>query len=123
MTVRIFAVNPSDSKQNPALITPFTGIHFLSGVAANFISRKINIPYYKAFIIWFLIHMFYEIKDLYYSYITKTGFDNSFINSVSDQVFGVLGFMIGQSLPIEIMKPFLFMFILIVVIAYIIKLP
>lgn len=48
MGLRFFGIHPPDSKHTPCLITPFTGIHFLSGVIANIMLRKINIRYTPA---------------------------------------------------------------------------
>lgn len=124
MPLRLLGIQPPDSKQTPCLITPFTGIHFLSGAVANITLRKLNVSYTPAFIIWFVAHMFYELKDLHGSYVKKSDdyyHNHSLINSISDQLFAVLGFIIGQSIPIDIFIPFLSLFILIVVTAYMIK--
>jgi hypothetical protein len=124
MRLRFFGYNPPDSKQTPCLITPFTGIHFLSGAAANVLLRKLNIPYGIAFTLWFLIHMLYELKDLHGSYVKNSNdyyHNHSIINSISDQVFALLGFIIGQGIPLDITVPFMTLFVLIVITAYIIK--
>lgn len=124
MTLRFFGIQPSDSKQNPCIITPFTGIHFLSGAVANITLRKLNVSYMHSFTIWFVAHMLYELKDLHGSYVKKSDdyyHNHSLVNSISDQLFAVLGFIVGQSIPIDIFIPFLILFILIVFIAYMIK--
>jgi hypothetical protein len=124
MTIRFFGYNPPDSKQTPCLITPFTGIHFLSGAAVNVLFRKLNIPYTIAFILWFVIHMLYELKDLHSSYVKKSDdyyHNHSLMNSVSDQLFALLGFIIGQSIPLDMIGSFMTIFALIVITAYIIK--
>ncbi len=124
MTLRFFGYNPPDSKQTPCLITPFTGIHFLSGAVANILLRKLDVSYAIAFTIWFIIHMLYELKDLHGSYIKNSDdyyHNHSLINSISDQVFALLGFIIGQNIPLDVTVPFIMLFILIVVTAYLIK--
>lgn len=125
MTLRFLGYNPPDSKQTPCLITPFTGIHFLSGAAANVLFRKLNVSYTVAFTLWFLIHMLYELKDLHSSYVKKSDdyyHNHSLVNSISDQAFALFGFIIGQSIPLDMIVPFMTLFVLIVIIAYIIKL-
>jgi nucleoside recognition membrane protein YjiH len=124
MGLRFFGIDPPDSKHTPCLITPFTGIHFLSGVIVNMVFRRMNIKYTPAFIIWFIIHMIYELKDLHGSYIKN--FDNyyqnhSVSNSIADQIFAVAGFMIGQNIPLKFFVPFLTFYIVIVITAYKIK--
>lgn len=124
MTLRFFGYNPPDSKQTPCLITPFTGIHFLSGAVANVLLRKLDVSYAIAFTIWFIIHMLYELKDLHSSYIKNSDdyyHNHSLINSISDQAFALLGFIIGQNIPLDVTVPFIMLFILIVVTAYLIK--
>jgi hypothetical protein len=124
MTLRFFGYNPPDSKQTPCLITPFTGIHFLSGAVANILLRKLDVSYAIAFTIWFIIHMLYELKDLHGSYIKNSDdyyHNHSLINSISDQAFALLGFIIGQNIPLNVTVPFIMLFILIVVTAYLIK--
>lgn len=124
MPIRFIGYNPPDSKQTPCLITPFTGIHFLSGAVANVLLRKLNVPYTIAITLWFFTHMLYELKDLYGSYIKKSNdyyHNHSLINSISDQGFALLGFVIGQSIPLDMIVPFITLFVIIVITAYIIK--
>ena len=88
-----------DSKKNEAFITPFTICHFLTGVIANLVSQKFKLTFTNGFILWFFIHLLYEIKDYYFSYVQNIDnyiFDNSFKNSVGNQIFAMLGFLAGQ---------------------------
>jgi len=97
MTLRIFGIKPPDSKESPCLITPFTGIHFLSGTAANLVLRKLNVEYTNAFLLWFFAHLLYEIKDYHGSYIKNSSdyyHNHSIANSITDQLFALLGFTI-----------------------------
>lgn len=124
MHIRIIGITPPDSKETPCLITPFTVIHFLSGAVANVILRKLNYTYINAFILWFFIHMIYELKDLYGSYVKKSNdyyHNHSLINSITDQTFALFGFIYGDKIPIEIAIPFIVMYTSIVLLAYGIK--
>jgi len=90
-----------DTRNNPVLITPFSLVHFLSGVAAYLIIVdyfKINLK--NGFLVWFIIHGLYEVKDCYKTYYSNKEGDqvNSCYNSVADHVFGMLGFLFASTL-------------------------
>jgi hypothetical protein len=125
MNLRILGITTPDSKQSPTLITPFTGIHFLSGAAVNLISRAFKVSYIKSFVVWFILHLLYELKDFHGSYVKNSNDyygNNSIANSIADQVFAMLGFIIGQTIPLSLMVPFITIFVVIVVIAHLMKL-
>lgn len=80
----------------PAIFTPWSLVHFITGVA--FKSLSISSENAR------LIHTLYELKDLYISYYKKqnlnpilneTGIQNSFLNSIGDQISFELGFNSG----------------------------
>jgi hypothetical protein len=102
---RIKIVALKDSKDEPVLFTPFTFLHFLGGIVGNLLSRKLNIPYIKGFILYFILHFLYEVKDFYFSYmdinVKNYWTDNSYENSVSDQTFSMIGFICGQYIPLN----------------------
>jgi uncharacterized membrane protein len=98
----------SDKRHRPAILTPFSLIHFLNGLVYYLITvRILNINYTLSFVTWFIFHLAYEIKDFTYSYIQKDEnndyiTNNSYINSISDQIVAILGFYVGIYLPVNI---------------------
>lgn len=95
----MFIYSDRDFKYKPSAFTPFSFMHFLSGtVFALVLYGVYNISYWNSFTIFFVLHLLYEVKDFYNSYIlnqyTYTG-DNSLLNSLMDQICGVLGFIVG----------------------------
>ena len=83
------------------IITPWTFIHFLSGLYITYLLKSMNNTDVTAFITFNLIHFIYELKDYlltyYYKNNRKTRKDkanynyNSLPNSVGDIIFGLLG--------------------------------
>ena len=95
----MFFYSDKDGKNKSSALTPFSFIHFLSGIAfALVVYGVFNVSYINSFITYFVIHLLYELKDIYnsynlndYSYIH----DNSLLNSIFDQICGVIGFIVG----------------------------
>lgn len=104
-----------DSPMFPSLLDIYTFLHIFSGLFAYIILHKIlKISLLNSFIIYNLIHLIYECKDYYYTYLKKyygprqvysdriwdLGYhsNNSYINSIGDLVFGILGFLIIPTL-------------------------
>lgn len=90
----------SDTNDNPTWLTPWSFIHFMSGVVFYKIAKIIfpDISLLNNFLIWFLVHTLYEVKDYYKSYIDYDGSgwnNNSLINSIGDTISAILGFFIG----------------------------
>jgi hypothetical protein len=86
-----------DTIDSPTIVTPWSISHFLSGWLA-FLILKIFIPSetnLRLGILWFILHTIYEFKDYYVTYSMKIKKYNSFINSVSDTIFAMLGFYVG----------------------------
>ena len=82
-------------------ITPWTFIHFLSGLYITYGIKYMNKYDVFAFLMYNLIHLIYEIKDYvltYYYKRSRTYEDNkphilynSYTNSLGDLIFGLMG--------------------------------
>ena len=93
-------IGKSESKID-TFITPWTAIHFLSGLYITYVLKYIKKPDLVAFLVYNLIHLIYEIKDYvltYYYKRSRTYEDNkphilynSYTNSLGDMIFGLLG--------------------------------
>jgi hypothetical protein len=89
--------NLSDYVKNPAFITPWTFIHFVSGIFTymfleKFITKNVWINFY----IFLFLHIGYELQDLsYYMKIVKKSYwsNNSLQNSIGDILFSTIGFL------------------------------
>lgn len=113
-----------DDIKNEACFTPWSLIHFLVGVVTAILFIYINVSFYHGFIIYFIIHGVYEIKDYIlanYSVKLNKHIDNSFINSIYDQLISMAGFTlvywlklynIGQEYYKNTMIMFLVIFLL-----------
>jgi hypothetical protein len=93
----------------------FSLLHIFSGFLSYIILHKyLKISVFKSFIIFNILHLLYELKDIYYSYfkyykdkrpITSKDFsnigyhaNNSYLNSIADHIFSLLGFLIAYVL-------------------------
>ena len=89
-----------DSVKRPAWFTYWSYIHFLSGIALYLLFRWIFDQLCVAggalysILAAFLVHLAYEFKDWYYSYVKKRG-NNSLRNSVGDQLSALLGMVVA----------------------------
>lgn len=95
-------LNNSDDLKNPSLSTYWSTVHFFMGVGAfvlywNFFYPSLD-PWI-AFWILFMIHLVYELKDLYKSYVLvpkdTIADQNTLLNSLGDQLFFSLGFLMA----------------------------
>jgi uncharacterized membrane protein len=96
--------NRIDLVDEPAFITFWSYIHLLSGLAlfisVSFVSKLLTekelIPW-VTILIAFCIHLLYESKDMYFSYISerKPKNSNSILNSLGDQLCATIGMLIG----------------------------
>jgi hypothetical protein len=81
-----------DSKETvaqPAFTTPYTIVHFITGMLAYTMSYFLfpAMPLLYSFLIWVVLHGAYEIHDL-----QMTNNDNSLANSIGDTIFSIMGF-------------------------------
>tara|TARA_B100000965_G_scaffold76898_1_gene61045 strand:+ start:1376 stop:1720 length:345 start_codon:yes stop_codon:yes gene_type:complete len=104
----------SDSYKKPNLLDMWSCAHIFSGIISYIIFHRIlKLSLVVSFILWNLIHLLYELKDYYFTYIKKytirpirsnnlidLGFhsDNSWENSIADLIIGIIGFGIGHLL-------------------------
>ncbi len=105
------SLNGRDSPMFPSLVDLHSFYHLFSGLFAYIILHKyLKFSLLNSFIIFNLIHLIYECKDFYYTYLKKyfgqrpkysekmekLGYHstNSYINSLSDLVVGIIGFLI-----------------------------
>ena len=99
---RLLASHEDKSKNEVALITPWSVMHFMSGAAA----KQVGLP-----LSWFfMIHLAYETKDQVMSEISEQY--NSFINSVGDQAIGTLGHVLAPRGSVDTLfsQPFVIAF-------------
>ena len=97
--VRLFALR--DCVNKPAVVTPWSMIHFSSGIAAHSVALLVvqkysDVSMLTCFAAWAGLHLLYEIKDVYYAYEaekSKRTDINSFANSMGDQFFAMIGFI------------------------------
>ena len=77
-----------DSQKKPALLTPWSIIHFLSGVIAGLLVRHLNLDFFWSLVIYILMNIIYETKDIMF-----TNGTNSWQNTLVDIIVGILGFL------------------------------
>ena len=101
-----------DSLKSPILFDIFSVLHIFSGFFGYIILHKYSkISIFKSFILFNILHLLYELKDFYFSYVKvyknkrpkdsknflKPGYhaNNSYINSIGDLIIGCFGFLIA----------------------------
>lgn len=108
----IYFISHRDNLNNNACITPWSIIHFLSGIMLiilNILVFKIN-TFWKIFIIYNLLHLIYEIKDYCMTNyqgmrnyvkininesLAKWSITNSVVNCYCDQIIFCCGLLFG----------------------------
>ena len=119
--MKIELIGNNDTNENPHLITPATLVHFMSGVYFSWViyplfDKKNN--FVRGFIIYNIIHFIYELKDFTISYnskvsdyldrildnsiLVKWAKENSIYNSIADQLFSAIGYIVGYYLSSKI---------------------
>lgn len=83
-------ISLSDDPRNPNILTPWSLIHVISGLAFAVFSKYMNFKKTNSIIYLFILHGLYEAKDL-----TQDGTHNSIKNSIGDQICALIGFFIG----------------------------
>ena len=115
--VKLFSV--SDTIEHNALITPWSLVHFLFGLIFSIISLTyVKMSYMSTFILMLIVHTIYEYNDLlcYYN-VCDPNFhwiDNSFLNTIGDTLFSVLGFVLFIYLDVGDVYTLILLLILIV---------
>ena len=100
-----------DNPNFPHLLDYYSFLHFFSGLLGYGILHLIlKFPLLNSFIIFNIIHLIYEVKDFYFSYIKnykkrpkysnnifELGYhsNNSYQNSIMDQIISCIGFFSG----------------------------
>jgi hypothetical protein len=87
----------SDDPDNPAILTPLSLIHVISGLVFASFAKYMKFKKTNSFIYLFILHGLYEVKDLT---LNKDGYHNSIKNSIGDQICSLIGFFIGWNLDI-----------------------
>ena len=88
-----------DSKNKAVLFTPWSIIHFLFGYISMAYVNYFNINKDTGMIILFIIHVLYEAKDYFFSYVykgsqfplSKWSSDHSLYNCFGDNIVFILG--------------------------------
>ena len=94
-----------DRIRDPRLITPFSFVHFLSGIWLTSLFRTIFPRMKDVFWVTLAIHTLYELKDIYVSYVIKyvsDKTDNSFYNSIGDTIAFILGYVAYKYYPTDL---------------------
>jgi hypothetical protein len=92
--VRIFA--SQDGVNKNALFTGYSFIHFLFGVYVAILMKYFKYSDIQIVLVVSVVHLLYEAKDYHLAYNTNWRdsdgtYDNSFLNSIMDQVCATLG--------------------------------
>lgn len=83
----------SDDPDNPKILTPWSLIHIISGLAFASFAKYMNFKKTNSFVYLFILHGIYEAKDMSYDRS-----HNSINNSIGDQICALIGFFIGWEL-------------------------
>ena len=103
-----------DTYKTPALLDIWCFTHFIWGIVFYiFLNKILKLSLVESFIVWNLIHLLYEMKDYYFTYIKeytirptyeadffRLGYhsNNTWQNSICDLIIGILGFGFGYLL-------------------------
>lgn len=87
-----------DTREVPVIITHFTLVHFLVGVCSYISSLYTDLSFSHSLLFFSFLHLLYEIKDMYTSYylVLDGPYNNSLQNSIADQIFAMIGFVIAS---------------------------
>jgi hypothetical protein len=97
MNTNVNLMGNHDHIDSPTIITPWTISHFLAGWLA-FLVLRLFFPYesnLRLAILWLILHSVYEFKDYYVTYSMQIKYTNTFINTISDTIFTMIGFYVG----------------------------
>tara|TARA_Y100000389_G_scaffold76400_1_gene73065 strand:- start:10022 stop:10393 length:372 start_codon:yes stop_codon:yes gene_type:complete len=113
MKINIFGKGKGkDSPIYPILLDYASFLHFFSGLFGYiFFNQFLKYSLLTSFILFNIVHLIYELKDFYFSYIKKynkrpkysynfmeLGYhsNNSYQNSIMDQIVSCIGFLFGK---------------------------
>jgi hypothetical protein len=88
-----------DGPDSPALIDIWSLLHLLNGCGGYIITTKcLGLTIKEGFILFNIVHLLYEFKDWYLTYIEKyhersCWSGRSFVNSITDLIFGMVGYI------------------------------
>jgi len=99
MNTHLFGI---DSIDNPVLIDAWSFMHLYGGGMGYVIAVKyLGLTVKNGFILFNILHIMYEIKDWYLTYVAKCHEDNtkkwvsrSLHNSMTDIIFGIVGYIL-----------------------------
>lgn len=99
MNTHLFGI---DSIDNPVLIDTWSLMHLYAGGMGYVIAVKyLGLTVKDGFILFNILHIMYEIKDWYFTYVAKCHEDNtkkwvsrSLHNSLADIIFGIVGYIL-----------------------------
>lgn len=101
ITYRWVSKNP-DTRYTPVFMTFFTLVHFWTG-ASFYHLLALTVPWSLgiSFFVWSVLHLFYEWKDMWTSYIEEQEgytYEHSLFNTIGDQFFAVAGFLFAWAM-------------------------
>ena len=93
----LWIAKTEDTRHTPVFITYFTIVHFLTGAFFyHLLAKTTSWPLSVSFFVWSIVHLIYEWKDVWTSYIVQWegyAFEHSLFNGIGDHVFALAGFL------------------------------
>jgi len=89
-----------DNARTPGFFTPWSIIHFFSGVGWALTTNKFHLNKHRSFVLYVISNFMYETKDVFFTYG-----QNSWQNSIADIISGVVGYATSYKLTIEQILP------------------
>jgi hypothetical protein len=89
-----------DTLKSPAYLTPWSLVHIGSGIVFYLFMKRFFPSFSNTDIglTWLNVGTFYEIKDMYHTYVFKDTDYNTFPNSMGDIICNMIGFFIATQL-------------------------
>lgn len=115
-------IGNSDNINTPTYITPWSYIHFLTGLNIFLVLKYIKvIPDIYNLIILFILHTIYECNDYINTYILYDKYKrNTLVNSIGDTIFALLGWILGYVLFPRIKYKYIIILIILQIVSVII---
>ena len=120
--VKTTFIGNEDTINRPTYITPWSYIHFLTGLNIFLVLKYIKvIPDIYNLIIFFILHTIYECNDYIKTYITYELNDQStLVNSIWDTIFALFGWFLGYTLLYKLNNIYIIVPIILQIISFII---